>query len=288
MMWMIETRNLGKRFFTAQALEDVTLQVAQGKIVGLLGRNGAGKTTLLNILANRMQATAGQALLFGEPVWENAAVQSRLYFMADQKLIPSSMRLRDVIAWTSQFYSSFDREYAAQLAVKFGLDTAKNVRSLSTGQSSCFKLTLALSSGVDLLLLDEPVLGLDANHRTLFYRELIARMEAHPATCIVSTHLIDEVADVIEDAIILHHGRVLIQDSVENLRQGAYAVSGAAQAMERFLQGKPVLDTQALGGLRTAAVGAPADDASRRQAAELGLEISPVSLQSLFVSMTAQ
>lgn len=287
-MFAIETQSLTKSFGNVRALEDVSLQVTPGKIVGLLGRNGAGKTTLLNILANRMAATGGRALVFGEPAWENEAVQARLYFMTERKLIPSNMRLRDVMDWTGRFYSSYDSEYAATLSEKFQLNTAQRVKGLSTGYTTIFKLILALASGADLLLLDEPVLGLDANHRTLFYRELIERMATHPATCVVSTHLIDEVADVIEDAIILHRGRVLAHDSVEALRGGAYAVSGAAQAVEQFLQDRPALDVQALGGLRTAAVGAPADDDARRQARELGLEISPVSLQSLFVSMTGQ
>jgi ABC-2 type transport system ATP-binding protein len=284
----IETRSLSKRFGSTQALEDVTLQIQPGKIVGLLGRNGAGKTTLLNILANRLAPSGGHALLFGEPAWENAAVQARAYYMTEKRLYPESMRLRDVMAWTGRFYEGYDAAYAATLAEKFHLNTAQKVKGLSTGYGSIFKLILALASGAELLLLDEPVLGLDANHRALFYRELIERMASHPATCVLSTHLIDEVADVVEEAVIIHRGRVLAHQSVETLRGGAYAVSGGAQAVERFLQGRRVLDVQVLGGLRTAAVGAPVDDEARRQAQELGLEISPVSLQSLFVSMTGQ
>ncbi len=284
----IETRSLSKRFGTTQALEDVTLQIQPGKIVGLLGRNGAGKTTLLNILANRLAPSGGHALLFGEPSWENAAVQARTYYMTEKRAYPENMRLRDVMAWTGQFYEGYDGAYAVALAEKFRLDTAKRIKGLSTGYGSIFKLILALASGAQVLLLDEPVLGMDANHRALFYRELIERMASYPATCVLSTHLIDEVADVIEDAVIIHQGRVMAHESVDTLRAGAYMVTGGAQAVERFLQGRRVLDVQALGGLRTAAVGAPPDDEARRQARELGLEISPVSLQSLFVSMTGQ
>lgn len=282
----IETRNLTKNYGRTTALDSVSIALEQNKIIGLLGRNGAGKTTLLNIIANKLFATSGDALVFGEPAGENERAQSRLFYMTEINLYPAGMRVRDAMRWTKAFYPDFDTDYAAGLYAKFALDMKKKVKELSTGYGSIFKAVLALASGADILLFDEPVLGLDAGHRELFYRELLARYGARPCTAVISTHLIDEVADVLEEAVIIKRGRVMLHQSVDDLLATACSVSGEAMAVDEFTQGRPIIAAEALGRFKSVTLREALPEGDAARARVLGLEVTKPSLQQLFIDLT--
>lgn len=285
-MYAIETRELTKRYGKTLALDHVNLMLEPNRIVGLLGRNGAGKTTLLNMVANKLFATAGEALVFGEPAAENDRAQARIYYMTEKNLIPPAMRVRDAFRWTGEFYRGFDRAYADALAAKFALDTKKKAKELSTGYTSVFKAVLALASGAEILIFDEPVLGLDASHRALLYRELLARYGERPCTVVISTHLIDEVADVIEEAVVIKSGRVAAHGSVESLLAAAYTVSGEAGAVDGFTAGKPVIAAETMGRFKSATVREAPGPGDAAKAREANLDIAKPSLQKLFIDMT--
>jgi len=120
------------------------------------------------------------------------------------------MKVKDGIKWTKEFYPSFNIKYAYELAANFKLNIDKKIKDLSTGYNSIFKLILGLSSGASIILFDEPILGLDANHRELFYRELIKSYSEQPKPIVVSTHLIDEISNVLEEIIIIKDGEILL------------------------------------------------------------------------------
>jgi len=121
-----------------------------------------------------------------------------------------NMKVKDGIKWTKEFYPSFNIKYAYELAANFKLNIDKKIKDLSTGYNSIFKLILGLSSGASIILFDEPILGLDANHRELFYRELIKSYSEQPKPIVVSTHLIDEISNVLEEIIIIKDGEILL------------------------------------------------------------------------------
>ena len=279
----IEIVGLEKRYGSLTALTAVNLEFAEGKIYGLLGRNGAGKTTLLNIIANRIFPDAGQVLVDGLPAGENDRAQSRIFMTGENQLYPRSMQVEKVLAWSKQFYPDFDQEYARNLAKRFGLDLKRKVGALSTGYTSIMKIVVALSLNCPYLLLDEPVLGLDANHRDLFYKLLLERYSQRPATYVISTHLIEEVAGVIEDVVIIDRGKILRNQSGEELVAGGYTVSGRADSVDRFSADKNVIGTDSLGGLKSAYV-----LGDRPTAIPPDLEISRLDLQKLFIQLTAE
>jgi ABC-2 type transport system ATP-binding protein len=285
-MSAIETRGLTKYYGRTLALDGATLNLEPNKIIGLLGRNGAGKTTLLNIVANKLFATSGDVLVFGEPATENARAQARIFYMTELNLYPLTMRVRDAVRWAGEFYPGFDAAYAASLSAKFALDVKKKVRELSTGYTSIFKAILALASGADILLFDEPVLGLDANHRALLYREMLARYAEKPCTVVISTHLIDEVAEVLEEAVIIRQGRVILHQSVEDILRAACTVQGAAATVDGFVAGRPVAATQTMGRFKSATLRESLSEADAARARELGLDIAKPSLQQLFIDLT--
>lgn len=279
----IQMQNISKDFGQVRALKGVNAVFGENRIYGLLGRNGAGKSTLLNILTNRIFPDEGAVLVDGENALENDRAQSKIFLMSETALHPDGMRVNGAFRWAKAFYPGFDREYAEKLLADFGLAPKSKISGLSTGYRSIFKLILALSVNVPYMLLDEPVLGLDANHRELFYKRLLEKYAETPFTVVLSTHLIEEVANLVEDVVIIKDGEILRQESRETLLAGGYTVSGGAAAVEAYIQGKNVLGVDVLGGLRTAYVqGVPEKDGE----AAKDLEFGPMDLQKLFIQLT--
>lgn len=276
----IELKNVSKSFGGVHALSDVSLSFGGGKIYGLLGPNGAGKTTLLNIITNRLYADCGEVLIDGESAPGRDRALGKVYMMAEQNLFPDSMKVKGALKITADFIPSFDLELAMELAQKFGLPMNKKVKALSTGYSSILRLVLALSANTPYVIFDEPVLGLDAQHRDMFYRLLMEHCGGGGQTVILSTHLIQEAAPLIEHAVIIKGGKILRDASAEELTGAAHTVSGPAGLVDGYIAGRQVLNTTAIGGLKTACVEGEPD--ARIPA---GLEISPMGLQDYFISL---
>jgi ABC-2 type transport system ATP-binding protein len=278
---MIEVKNVTKNYGSTRALDNVTLNFEENKIYGLLGRNGAGKSTLLNIITGRVFLDSGEVLVDGSPAAENDEALHKLYLANEKTLLPENMRVRDAFKWTKEFYPDFDMEYAMKAAEQFKLDTSKRVKALSTGFDSIMKDIIALSVGTPYVLLDEPVLGLDANNRDLFYRLLIEKYSQKPCTVVISTHLIEEVSSVIEEIVIIKESRIIRNESRESLLSKGYTVSGLAGRVDEYIRYKNVIGSESLGGLKTAYIlgeGSPVR-------AE-GLEITSLELQKLFIHLT--
>ena len=234
----IVIENLSKSYGPVRALQNVSCTWEPGKLYGLLGRNGAGKSTLLSAVTQRLFPDGGSVTVDGEPIGDNDRALSKMYLMSEKLYYPETMRVKDAFRWSQAFYPNFDREFAWNLAGAFQLNTSAKVSKLSTGYSSIFKIVVALSTNAALRLLDEPVLGLDANHRDLFYKTLLARYAERPFTAVISTHLIEEISHLIEDVVILHHGQVLAQGPREELLAGGYTVSGPKGLVEEYIRGK--------------------------------------------------
>lgn len=281
----IQIQGLSKTYGDVKALDSVSLTLERGKIYGLLGRNGAGKTTLLNIITNRIFANGGTVHVDGLPAMENDAAQSLVYMMSEQTLYPPTMRVSDVFKWTSTFYNgNFDMDYANKLCDLFSLNPQKKVRQLSTGYGSIFKNITALALQVPYLLLDEPVLGLDANHRDLLYKMIVENYASQQRTIVISTHLIEEVSSLIEEVVIIKAGKIIQQAPIEQLLSQGYAVSGVASLVDAYIPGKQVIGTDTLGGLKTAYIMGSLE----AETIPAGLEITKLDLQRLFIQLTNQ
>ena len=276
----IELKNVSKSFGGVHALSDVSLSFGGGRVYGLLGPNGAGKTTLLNIITNRLFADCGEVLIDGEAAPGRDRALGKVYMMAEQNLFPDSMKVKAALKITADFIHSFDLELAMALSERFSLPMGKKVKALSTGYSSILRLVLALSAGTPYVIFDEPVLGLDAQHRDMFYRLLMEHCGGGGQTVILSTHLIQEAAPLIEHAVIIKGGRILRDASAEELTGAAHTVTGPAGLVDSYIAGRQVLNTTAIGGLKTACVeGEPGANIPA------GLEVSPMGLQDYFISL---
>jgi ABC-2 type transport system ATP-binding protein len=196
------------------------------------------------------------------------------------------MKIKNAFRWAKEFNPGFDRLYANNLAAKFSLDTAKRVKDLSTGYLSIFKLILTLSSNLPVMIFDEPVLGLDANYRELFYRELIQNYSRQEKTIILSTHLIDEVAEIVEEVVIIEYGRILLAQSVDEIVRQGYTVSGDSVSVDEFARNRNVIREESLGRYKAATIFQNRTAEDDTEITKLNLDVAPARLQELFVALT--
>lgn len=283
---VVEARNLNKRYKDLNALDNVDLKLSANRIYGLLGRNGAGKTTLMSILTAQAFATSGEALVFGAGAYENDAVLSRLCFIRESQKYPDDFQPRHAFRSAALFYKNWDQDFADRLAEDFQLPVKRRIKKLSRGQLSAVGVIIGLASRAELTFFDEPYLGLDAVARQLFYDRLVEDYAKHPRTIILSSHLIDEVANLLEHVVVIDRGRIIMDADADDIRGSAVTVSGSADKVDAFLSGRRILHRETLGSLASVTVDEALDARERAEAQELGLELAPVSLQQLVVRKT--
>ena len=269
---------LTRKFGDTTALNGVNLCLDEPKIYGLLGRNGAGKTTLLRLITNYIQPTEGIITLDEQNVWENEKAQHQIFLVAETSYF-AEMNAHKLIQLMSEIYPSFDKQQCMDYAKRFELDLNKKYTALSTGYKSVLRAVLSLSVHTPFLFLDEPTLGMDAFHRELFYKLLIESYSESPSCILLSTHLISEVEGLLENVIILDHGKVLIDESSEQLLAQGYCVSGRISDVDDYCSGKNVIGSSVVGGLKTTAV------LGEREQVPDTLEVTGLSLQQLFVQL---
>jgi ABC-2 type transport system ATP-binding protein len=277
-------RDVTLKYRDGDALSDVNLELEAGKIYGLLGRNGAGKTSLLSLLAAFRRPTSGEVLIDGQPVWENAAIVSRVALIREGGDFDDSDTVKAAIE-TGQIRPAFDTAYALKLAERFELPVKKKVRELSRGKRSVLAAICGLAARAELTMFDEVHLGMDAPTRDAFYKELLAEYMERPHTVILSTHLIDEVANYLEEVVIVDRGRILRHEELEIFQNMGATLTGPAAAVDEAAAGLEILAEQQLGGTKSITVAAFAPG-TRERAAAAGLEIGPVGLQDLFIHLT--
>lgn len=274
----LSCHNLTRKFGDTTALNGVNLCLDEPKIYGLLGRNGAGKTTLLRLITNYIQPTEGTITLDEQNVWENEKAQHQIFLVTETSYF-AEMNANSLIQLMSEIYPSFDKQQCLDYAKLFELDLNKKYIALSTGYKSVLRAVLSLSVHTPFLFLDEPTLGMDAFHRELFYKLLIESYSESPSCILLSTHLISEVEGLLENVIILDHGKVLIDESSEQLLAQGYCVSGRISDVDDYCSGKNVIGSSVVGGLKTTAV------LGEREQVPDTLEVTGLSLQQLFVQL---
>jgi ABC-2 type transport system ATP-binding protein len=282
----VDVRHLTVRFGDTVALDDLSFSLGGGKIYGLLGRNGSGKTSLLSVLAAFRRASGGEARVGGADPFENGPLMRQICFVRDKVDAQDTDKVRAVLDFAAHLRPNWDAGYAAKLVELFDLPLNKRISSLSRGTKSALGCTLGLAARAPLTIFDESYLGMDAPSRYAFYDELLADYMRHPRTVILSTHLIEEVGALFEDVVILDRGRLIAHSDAESLRARGAAVTGPADAVDRFVTGLSVLNERRLGGTKSVTVYGELTDSQRAEARSAGLELGPVALQDLFVHLT--
>lgn len=214
----IEFDGVTHRFGSTTALDGVELTIRPGVITGLVGRNGAGKSTLCGLGAALMRPQHGTVRLGGRPVWENPDAVAQVCLMRDRGSGLENLTLRSVVGLHRTFRPQWDEQTFERLLRRFDVPDHKWPSRLSTGQRSALRIALALASRAEVTLLDEVHLGLDAVARRWFYEEVLADYTRHPRTIVLSSHLLEEIEQVVEDVVVVHRGRILASGDVDTVR----------------------------------------------------------------------
>lgn len=283
---VVRASGLTKRYgsFTAVDALDFTLQ--ENRIYGLLGQNGAGKTTVMQMLTGQAFPSAGRLEVFGRAPAEHADVLRHLCFIAESQRYPDSFKPSNVLQAAPWFFENWDADFAERLVADFRLPVQRYIKKLSRGQLSAVGVIVGLASRAPLTFFDEPYLGLDAVARQIFYARLLEDYTLHPRTIVLSTHLIDEVAELLQHLLVIDQGRLLLDRDADEVRGSVTTVAGARVAVESFVADRAVIGRGGVGGLSSVTIDGRLNHADRIKAAELGIELAPASLQQLIVHLT--
>lgn len=283
---VVTVRNLTKRYRKFTALDNLNLELTPNRIYGLLGRNGAGKTTLMSILTAQGFKTSGEINVFGGDPYENDKILSRICFIRESQKYPDDFTAAHAFKAASMFFSDWDQGLAERLTEDFQLPLKRKIKKLSRGQLSAVGVIIGLASRAELTFFDEPYLGLDAVARQLFYDRLVEDYAEFPRTIVLSSHLIDEVANLLEHVIVIDKGKIIMDNDAEEIRGSAMTLVGPTVRLEKFVAGREVLHRENIGSLGSITLNGQLSPAERQEAAELGLELTAVSLQQLIVRKT--
>ena len=283
---VIEVNDLTKRYSDTLAVDRVSFAIEKDTIYGLLGRNGAGKTTVMSILTAQNFATSGDVRIFGQHPYENAKVLRRMCFVRESQKYPDDARPEHALATARLFFPNWNQELADRLVDDFQLPMKRRIKKLSRGQLSAVGVIIGLASRAEITFFDEPYLGLDAVARQIFYDRLLEDYTEHPRTVILSSHLIDEVSNLIERVLVIDRGRIIMDEDTDAVRDRAANIVGDAAAVEAFVAGREVIHRESLGHVTAVTVVGALTASDRDRLATAGLEVAPVSLQQLIVRMT--
>lgn len=282
----VQTDELSVRFGATKALDRVSARIVPGAITGLLGRNGSGKSTLLATIAAYRRPSAGRVLVADREPYEDPAVMAGICLLREAGDY-ADCNVRQVLQLASSVRPTWSSSVADRLLDRFKVPLRTKTTNLSRGQRSALAAVVGIASRSPLTMFDETYLGMDAPTRYAFYEELLADYGERPRTILISSHLIEEVARLFEYVLVLDQGRVLLQESADDLRERGARVVGQSAAVEAFVAPHTVVSRQTLGRTTAATIYGTLPSDAFANAAAVGLDIESVSIQDLFVHLTA-
>lgn len=284
----VEVKHLSLNYHNVVALKNVSFQLQDGKIYGLLGRNGAGKTSLQSLLASFRQPTLGSVRIFGEEPFENGKIMRDVMFVYEKDHKDETEKVKGLLEFTQRYRPNFDMDYALSLIKRFNLPLNRPVKNLSKGQQSAVFVTLGLASRCPLTIFDEAYLGMDAPTREIFYQELLEDQGNHPRTIILSTHLVSEMDYLFDEVLIIDKGNLIVHEDYDALISKGATITGTANVVDEFVVGLRKLQEQTLGNTKRVVIFGDLNEKQREEGRDRGLDIGPVSLQDLFIHLTGE
>ena len=282
---MICVENVVKRFDGFAALDGLNIHVPQGAIYGLVGPNGAGKSTIIRHLAGIYRQDAGEILVDGQPVYENVAVKSRIAYIPDDLYFFLQAGVRDMMRFYRKLYPRFDMDVYNRLRDVFQLDEKRPMRKLSKGMQKQAAFWLAVSMRPDILILDEPVDGLDPVMRRQVWSLIMGDVAERGTTVLISSHNLRELEDVCDRVGIIHGGKTLLERSLSELQENVIKVQTVLPQGQGVPEGLQLLHESQSGRVKTLIVRGNAEEVSARMAAAspLFFDLLPLTLEEIFI-----
>ncbi len=282
---MIEAINLIKTFDETCALDGLTLTVPESAVYGLVGPNGAGKSTLIRHLTGIYRQDAGELRINGEPVYENPAVKAKIASIPDEIPYWSQATIEDMMRFYASVYPQFDRQYYEQLGRVFDLDEKRMMRKLSKGQQKLAAFRFALAQRPEMLVLDEPLDGLDPVNRRTVWGLILGEVAERGTTVLVSSHNLRELEDVCDHVGIMNRGRMLLERSLSELQENMVKIQLVLPDGTELPGDLELLHEGRTGRLRQLILRGSAEELSARLAAcePLFMDVLPLTLEEIFI-----
>ncbi|MGG5252372.1 ABC transporter ATP-binding protein [Neobacillus sp. SM06] len=284
---MIELKNASKKFEKYEALKNVSMTIEKGSIFGLIGSNGAGKTTLLKLLAGIYRQESGEILVNKLPIVENPAVKQKVVFIPDQPSFLPHYTARQMAQFYSSLYPSWDAERFLKLAETFSFDVNKRLHTFSKGWQRQAAFILALSAKPEILLLDEPLDGLDPVVRKKVKNLLIQDVADREMTILISSHNLREVEDLCDQVGIIHNGQMVLEKELDELKSDVHKVQVAYQQgfPQSLLKTLNVLYKEKRGSVTLLIVRGKEEDVAKqiRETHPLLFDLLPLTLEEIFI-----
>ena len=282
---MIEAINLIKTFEETCALDGLTLTVPESAVYGLIGPNGAGKSTLIRHLTGIYRQDAGELRINGEPVYENPAAKGKIASIPDEIPYWSQATIEDMMRFYASVYPQFDRQYYEQLGRVFDLDEKRMMRKLSKGQQKLAAFRFALAQRPEMLVLDEPLDGLDPVNRRTVWGLILGEVAERGTTVLVSSHNLRELEDVCDHVGIMNRGRMLLERSLSELQENMVKIQLVLPDGTELPGDLELLHEGRTGRLRQLILRGSAEDLSARLAAcePLFMDVLPLTLEEIFI-----
>lgn len=214
--FVLECAGVSKKYGKKEVLKNINLQLERGKIIGLLGPNGSGKTTLIKIINGLLTADEGDIKVSGEQI----GIESKkiISYLPDRTYLADWMKVKDIVGMFDDFYKDFSREKAEDMLKRLNINEDDRLKTLSKGNKEKVQLILVMSRQAQLYLLDEPIGGVDPAARDYILNTIITNYNPD-ASVVISTHLISDVEKVLDEAIFINNGEIVLHESVDDIRE---------------------------------------------------------------------
>ena len=278
---MLEMRNVTKSFGSFTALDNLTITIPKGTVYGLVGPNGAGKSTAIRLFTGVYRQDKGDVLMDGQPIFENIAAKARIGYIPDEIFYFPSSTMEDMHKYYRGIYPNFDEALYFQLHNVFRLPTNDQIRRFSKGMQKQAAFQLTIATHPDVLILDEPVDGLDPVMRRQVWNIILADVAQRGTTVLISSHNLRELEDICDHVGIMDHGKMLLEKSLADMQGATHKV----QIVGILPMGMEVLHQSSTGRMQTFIVRGDAEEI-RRRIAETNpayFDMLPLSLEEIFI-----
>ncbi len=282
---MIEVRNVIKEFDGFRALDELNMTVPTGSVYGLVGPNGAGKSTIIRHLTGIYRQDAGEILVDGAPVFENPEVKSRIAYIPDEIFYYANASIREMMDFYRSIYPHFDAERFKKLSDVFGLDPKRQMRRLSKGMQKQAAFWIAVSLRPEILILDEPVDGLDPVMRRQIWSIIMSDVAENGTTVLVSSHNLRELEDVCDSVGIMNKGKIMIERSLDELQENIIKIQLALPDGEVLPEGLDILHKSNTGRLQSLIMHGTQEEITEKlqSAHPLFIDAVPLTLEEIFI-----
>jgi ABC-2 type transport system ATP-binding protein len=283
---IINCKDLTKQYKSKKALDKVTISIDENKIIGLIGRNGAGKTTFLKTCAGYLIPTAGEINIFGKKPFDNLDVLSNMVFIDEEIQYAESLKLKEILELGRIYYKNWDDAFAWKLLKYFGLNEKIKYKKLSRGMKTQFNIVMGLACRAPLTLMDEPTLGLDVAVRKEFYNILLKDYMENPRTFVISSHLMGEIENLLEEIILIHDGKLVFQKPIEELQGYALLLNGKKEMLTPFIEKKQLLHSEVFGNSIIAGIVNDLTKEEEEYLEQNNVDISRAKIQDIYIWLT--